>query len=440
MKNALLSLLCLASLAPWATATTPLPSGPARLDRGQVETLVSPIALYPDALVALILPASTRPSDIVLAARFLERGGNPAATSAHTWEESVKALAHYGEVIAYLDENLEWTQSLGDCFLIQPEDVMGAIQTLRARASEAGLLTNTDEHSIIFEEGEIRIVPARPTVIHVPRYNPEALHVTHIHTYRSSPGPFLSFGIGYGIGSWLAYDCDWRHRSVIVVHRPHGWYHRPDWRVRPTHHHPHHHAGIHWKHWTPPAHHHAHRTPRPAPAVIPRPHFRGEAHRPASAPRPHAHNSGRDSSRPTWNRSQNNPPRSQAAETPRNWRRDPSAPSGQNRLQTPPSQRRAAQTEAGPRQRNHAAATPAAPAPALRTSPAASRPGGDSTRGPRPHREHRAAGNESHRAPHRAEGTPRTFSPRREAAPPRTARTENNSNRTTDSGTQTHAN
>jgi hypothetical protein len=99
MNKPLLLVLAFALPASWCVATELPPAAVERLDREQVEILISPIALYPDPLVALILPASTRPSDIVLAARYLERGGNPDDTQAQPWEASVKALVRYGEVI-----------------------------------------------------------------------------------------------------------------------------------------------------------------------------------------------------------------------------------------------------------------------------------------------------------------------------------------------------
>lgn len=260
MKTKFLSALCFVILATWGNATEPFLDPTDRLIPAQVENLVGPIALYPDALVALVLPATTRPSDIVLAARFLERGGKAAATITMTWEDSVKALVHYPEVLAFLDENLGWTQELGEAYLDQPEDVMDAIQTLRDRALKAGLLTDNAQHNVIVEDGEIRIVPAQPTVIYVPRYDPEVLYVTRTRSYHS--GPFISFGLGYGIGSWLSHDCHWRHRTVVVVHRSPGWYHRPVWHTRPVFHDA---SFNHWRPWTPAPHvvrRHAHHSNR----------------------------------------------------------------------------------------------------------------------------------------------------------------------------------
>jgi hypothetical protein len=230
MKSPLFACLGLACFAVADLAAEPESTAAERLTREEIEALVGPIALYPDALVALVLPASTRTADVVLAARFLNQGGDPATLDAQPWEDSVRALARYPDVIKYLDENLAWTQRLGDCFLLQPVEVMDAIQAVRLRARQRGLLSDTDEQSVIVEDGEVRIVPARSTVIYVPRYNVDYLYVSEYW----NAGPFLTFGIGYGIGTWLSYDCDWRHHRVRVVHRPPEWTHRPDWRSRPA--------------------------------------------------------------------------------------------------------------------------------------------------------------------------------------------------------------
>jgi hypothetical protein len=266
MKSLFLPSLCFAALASWSGASEPDETTANRLSRDQIEILVSPIALYPDPLIALILPASTRASDIVLAARFLDNGGDPHATASQPWEASVKSLARYAEVITYLDANLAWTQSLGEAFLDQPDEVMTAIQTLRTRARTNGLLTATDEQDVIIEEEEIRIVPARSQVIYVPRYDPEILYVTRTRTYLAEP--FIIFGLGYSIGAWLNHDCDWRHHTVRIVHRPAGWPQHPDWRIRHSQA-----SGPNSKPWTPSPRHrrHFHRPSHPTQEVVLRP-------------------------------------------------------------------------------------------------------------------------------------------------------------------------
>src|SRR5262249_44325448 len=122
------------ALAPPVAATAPLKRAPQEL-----EQLVGPIALYPDALIAIILPAATVPTDIVLAARSVrENPGDRSQIEHRGWDASVKSLTSYPDVLKWMDENLQWTQQLGEAFLVQPADVMEAIQRLRAKAREAG--------------------------------------------------------------------------------------------------------------------------------------------------------------------------------------------------------------------------------------------------------------------------------------------------------------
>lgn len=222
----------------------------------QLQALLAPVALYPDALVALILPAATRPSDLVLVARHLAAGGTVEAVEAQPWEDAAKALARYPEVVHWLDANLEWTRRVGEAFLAQPEDVMAALQRLREQARTSGALTSTPEQEVVVEQAQIRIVPAQPQVIYVPRYDPQVVFVERPRPHYGAV-PWITFGLGYPVGSWLAYECDWRRRSVVVIHRPHRgqwWAARPDWRHRYRADH----GGIgvgrgHWERWRAPA-------------------------------------------------------------------------------------------------------------------------------------------------------------------------------------------
>ena len=193
----------------------------------ELEQLLAPIALYPDALIALILPASTVPTDIVLAARHLEDNpGDRSQIEHRAWDESVKSLTNYPDVIKWMDENLHWTRQVGETFAVQPADVMQAIQRLRAKARAAGTLVDTPQQQVIAEPQVIRIVPAQPDIIYVPRYEPEVVFVDRPVFYTQ---PFLTFGLGFPVGSWLAYDCDWRHNVIWVGNRHRRWTGH-DWR------------------------------------------------------------------------------------------------------------------------------------------------------------------------------------------------------------------
>ena len=205
-------------------------STPQKLAPEALHELLAPIALYPDALIALILPASTVPADLVLAARYIASNGDPAQVAGQPWDESVKSLINYPEIIKWLDQNLEWTTQVGEVFLDQPADVMNSIQQLRAQAIAAGNLVDTPQQKIVKEvvkeETCVRIVPAEPEVIYVPQYDPE---VVYVQQYAPDFEPVLTFGVGFAVGSWLNYDCDWGRRTVCVGDWRPGWKHDRDW-------------------------------------------------------------------------------------------------------------------------------------------------------------------------------------------------------------------
>jgi Protein of unknown function (DUF3300) len=182
--------------------------------------------LYPDALVALILPASTVPSDLVLAARYIASNGDPAQIANQPWDDSVKSLVRYPDILHWMDQNLEWTTAVGEAFLDQPADVMNSIQGLRAEAVAAGNLTDTPQQHVVQEETGIRIVPAQPDLIYVPQYDPD---VVYAQPNWQNVGPLLTFGAGFAVGSWLNYDCDWGRHSIYVGQWRPGWNHDRKW-------------------------------------------------------------------------------------------------------------------------------------------------------------------------------------------------------------------
>lgn len=232
-----LALVALLATAP-LNAQTPPPSGgqstqenaPQRLSSDDLNDLLGPIALYPDALVALILPASTVPSDITLAARYLNQNGDNANVDDQPWDPSVKALARYPDVLKWMDDNLEWTNSLGEAFVEQPADVMNAVQVLRAEAKDKGNLVNTPQQTVVVDKPtkEIRIVPTEPDVIYVPQYDPE---VVYVRDYQPDYGPVIAFGVGFAAGAWLDYDCDWGGGSIYYGDN-YGWNNHNRWNDR----------------------------------------------------------------------------------------------------------------------------------------------------------------------------------------------------------------
>jgi hypothetical protein len=207
--------------APPAPPTAPPPP---QSEKNAVDALVAPIALYPDPLIAIILPASTAPSDISAASAYLIQYGDATQIDRQPWDTSVRALAHYPAVLTWMANNMAWTQALGAEFIASPSDVMAAIQRLRERALVSGALAPSQQEQVVSEGGEIEIVPAQPDELYVPYYDADLV-------FMDGPygGPPIYYGPAYPMGIWLSYTVDWHRRAVWVGgangHRgPGGWY------------------------------------------------------------------------------------------------------------------------------------------------------------------------------------------------------------------------
>ncbi len=193
-----------------------LPPPGSALSAQALEQLVAPIALHPDVLLAEMLPASTYPLAIVQAARWREDHPHAEAGEQQDWPDSVKALTRYPDVLAQMDEDIAWTQQLGDAFLSQPDEVFAAIQRLRQIADANGRLPDNDVQDIVREpastssETIIRIVHADPYYVHVPRYDSHYIYDSH---HSHSVG--LHFGAGLLLGGWLHHTLDWHHRHLF---------------------------------------------------------------------------------------------------------------------------------------------------------------------------------------------------------------------------------
>jgi hypothetical protein len=227
----------LAQDAPDATQSAPLTAD-------ALQQLVAPIALYPDALVAQILAAATYPSEIVEADRWVQDHSNlqddefAKEVDKQSWDPSVKALTAFSSVLSNMDTNLSWTSTLGDAYFNQQQDVLDAVQVLRARAEEAGNLQSTSQETVTSQGTTIIIEPADPDVCYLPTYDPWLVYGDPIgiypgYIYDSSlwgiGGPYLSFGIGIGIGGrfrdgfgWRFHNWgfNWRNHNVIFNHNP----------------------------------------------------------------------------------------------------------------------------------------------------------------------------------------------------------------------------
>jgi len=189
----------------------------------QLDQLVGPIALYPDPLIAELLPAATFPSEIALANRYVSQGGDPAQIAEQGWDPSVQAMAHYANVLKWMDDNLAWTTQLGQVFQSQQADVMNAIQDLRGKAQSLGNLATTPQESVVTDDGDIEIDPTDPDQMYVPAYPPDEIY--------AQPGIYCTFPFWLPLGGWLVNDWNWHNHGLIFWGpghpRPDNWWRQP---------------------------------------------------------------------------------------------------------------------------------------------------------------------------------------------------------------------
>jgi uncharacterized membrane protein YgcG len=201
----------------------------------QLQQLVAPIALYPDSLVAQILAASTFPDQVVEADRWLQahpelKGDELAkAVDQQPWDVSVKALAEFPAVLGNMDKNLSWTSILGDAYYNQQQDVMAAVQVMRQHAQQAGNLKSTPQQTVTNDGSDVVIQPSDPQIVYVPAYDPWDVYGFGVPPWPGwyeypglwFGGPYLSFGLGFGVGfyggfgwGWNNWGCDWHHHGI----------------------------------------------------------------------------------------------------------------------------------------------------------------------------------------------------------------------------------
>lgn len=221
---ALLSALSLATLVAGAPMVAQTGAPPAvtvndlqRYTPNQLDNLVGPIALYPDALLAQVLVAATFPDQVQEAARFVRANGT-ASIDEQAWDVSVKAVAHYASALNMMDEKADWTGTLGRAYANQSSEVMAAVQRMRAMADQQGNLVSTAQQQVVRESGSYVIVPAQPRVIYVPVYDPVVIYTRPVFSMGFG-SRYWSFGVGFPIGGWLSYDCDWLAQRVYY----NGW-------------------------------------------------------------------------------------------------------------------------------------------------------------------------------------------------------------------------
>ncbi len=213
---------------------------PANLNASQIDALTSPIALYPDALVAQVLAASTYPNEITEAAQWLQANSNLQgqalmdAVNQQQWDPSVQALTQFPSVLDNMANNLSWTSALGSAYYNQPQDVMNSVQRLRAQAQAAGNLKSNSQITVVQQAPQtIVIQPTNPQVVYVPTYNPTVVYGTPYSPPGYSTGAMvatglISFGLGVAVGAainnsccgwgWNSWGMGW-HGGTVVYNR-----------------------------------------------------------------------------------------------------------------------------------------------------------------------------------------------------------------------------
>ena len=217
------------------------PPPPVIYSQEELDQMLAPVALYPDALLAQVLMAATYPLEVVQAARFVESrpglqgDGLARAVSPMPWDPSVKSLVQFPSVLAMMNDKLDWMQQLGNAFLSQQANVMDTVQNLRMRAQMAGNLQSNDQQRILQQERVIVIESVNPQVIYVPYYNPTVIYggwwwpdrppVYWVPPPRYRPpqygvgiGVGIFFGAGVGIIHSVFNDArpDWRQHQVLI--------------------------------------------------------------------------------------------------------------------------------------------------------------------------------------------------------------------------------
>jgi len=204
----------------------------------ELDQMLAPIALYPDPLLSQILMAATYPLELVQAARWSRANphlkGQDAvrAVEPMDWDPSVKSLVAFPQILHRMDEQLDWTQRLGEAVLAQEPHVMEAIQGLRQRAERSGNLRSNEQVRVTRQEEQILIEPAQPQVVYVPYYDPAVVYgpwwwpaYPPVYWgpppgYYAWPGFFWGTGVAVSWGFFFGHF-DWHHRHVKVVHVVH---------------------------------------------------------------------------------------------------------------------------------------------------------------------------------------------------------------------------
>src|SRR5437588_5750832 len=228
-----------AQQSPQAAATSAAAEEAPKISNAQLDSLVAPIALFPDQLLAQTLAASTYPLEMIQLQQWTDKNKDlkdkalADAVAKQPWDPSVQAMAAFPDVIQRLAGNIQWTTDLGNAFLAQQSDVMDAVQRMRGKAESKGTLKTSPQQNVQTKtvEGGKQVVviePAQPDVVYVPSYDPEVVYGApppaypyYPYTYPGYyPGMGLAWGAGgFALGAWAGGywgNCDWNRGDVNI--------------------------------------------------------------------------------------------------------------------------------------------------------------------------------------------------------------------------------
>ena len=206
----------------------------------QLDSLVAPIALYPDPMLAQVLAASTYPLEIIQLQQWLSKNQGLKdkalvdAVEKQPWDPSVQGLAAMPDLVKRLSDDIQWTTDLGNAFLAQQNDVMDAVQRMRQKAQEKGNLKSTEQQKVetkVVESKQVIVIEqANPQVVYVPSYNPTVVYGPPVYpyppVYYPPPGYYaagmaISFGVGLAMGAaWgggWGYGCGWGGNNNVTI-------------------------------------------------------------------------------------------------------------------------------------------------------------------------------------------------------------------------------
>lgn len=244
---AIITTLCVVLFTPGkqAVAQAPSPSETAatteadapKIPNDQLDSLVAPIALYPDPLLAQTLAAATYPLEIIQLKQWMDKNKNLKGTALtdavakQPWDPSIQSMAALPDVVGRLAANIQWTADLGNAFLAQQQDVMDAVQRMRSKAQSKGTLKTSKEQVVQSKTVEnnkevIVIEQANPETVYVPSYDPTVIYGPPAYPYYPYtypgyyPGMGLAFGTGILIGAGIANNwwgnCNWGGGDINI--------------------------------------------------------------------------------------------------------------------------------------------------------------------------------------------------------------------------------